>query len=165
MLEKIEAMQTTIGKKFRTRKVKAAYEKRLIKQKEEEGMARRREDADGFNNGGRVNEVQSLIANKADGGAYNDEIMQNNGNKNTSGTGAMEKTGSNNKKHYEQANYDTVTSVHDIDQDGHVYSFPDHKNQHHLQHHTGLPKIAEIPSNRNNNNNISSSVSDVSEKV
>ena len=154
-------MQTSIGKRFRTRKVKLVYEKRMQKQRENETFRdlKRKEPSD---IGGRFNEAQSLLnKNQVEG----DQFAQNNKNMADTSIGSTENMVGhmNNKKHFDQGNYDTVTSVHDIDQDGHVYNFP---IEHRLHHATVLPRISEVPVTRtSNNNNRSSSVSDVSEKV
>jgi hypothetical protein len=150
-------MQTSIGKKFRTRKVKLVYEKRLLKQKENELIRDIKLKEINEMGGVRFNEGQSLL-NKNN--IENDKFSQSNKNMADTLAGSTDNNGNmNNKKNYDQGNYDTVTSVHDIDQDGHVYNFPvDHRS--HL-----LPRISEIPSATRANNNRSSSVSDVSEKV
>ena len=140
-------MQTAIGKKFRSRKVKLAYEKRLLKQKEEDSVIKRNElrrkensDVNGLNTNPRTHETATLLNNSS-----NNEGTYNETNVNNAGGAPSNLNGGNNKKVFEQTNYDTVTSVHDIEQDAHVYYYSDPKFMGQDNFNSRLPNIAEVP--------------------
>ena len=162
-------MQTSIGKKFRTRKVKLAYEKRLLKQKElntNRSNSKRKDPIEAFHGstGGVNNETVELLNFSTINETYCKDQqagskVTNSGSNTTNNLNGNSNI--NNKQNYEQGNYDTVTSVHDIEQDGHVYNFPAEQKLHrYLNERSALPRIAEVP---NRNNPKSGSISDVSD--
>lgn len=160
-------MHTTIGKKFQSRKLKAAYEKSLLKQREEdsqgsrEGGTKRRDYNDEnvhLNATRTTHETSKLLNNSsANDQSYllNDTNMPRNSNPNNIGS-----NNANAKITISGVNghYDTVTSVHDIEQDSHAYYpyYPEHG-----LNDPRLPHIAEVPSKNITRNNSIVDASDI----
>ena len=192
----IEAMQTTIGKKLRSRKVKMACERRQLElalhdsQQGDSGAHRAPTDRDRFSSNqfefnSRFGSIPmstnnaSVNANANNSNNYNNNSSSNNYASNinvgdsrhpkvvvTSPSDAgsrpndsllssshMQAGGGALGANAKNSVYDTVTSVHDIEQDDHIYYGKDSMNPPSLTLERKLTRIAEVPSKNITRNN------------
>jgi len=131
----VEAMETTIGRKLMSRKVQLACEKRhtLYKAKSDDESAKRKDDSNDDILRSRLADISNI----------------NNDTESNSKVNLV-----NNSK---RDSYDTVSSVHDIEQDGHMFQST---RGGYRPIHTELSKISENP---NRDVTRSNSILDASE--
>lgn len=159
-------MPTTIGKKLRSRKVKYACERRQnLLAETGNPMRASNEPVNQFSKSDE-NQMRPLMGYQKQNEPYN-QASSNQGQTSSKGNMCKPAFGDGNTANVGENQafpgaYDTVTSVHDIEQDDHIY-YAEKKEttqQPLLNYERKLGKILEVPSKNITRNN---SVTDVGE--